>query len=203
MFADLLAEPGVIETCRLGSAFGLLAFHGGSLEVGTDQIAAEAAERSGASLYTVAQPEDLNWHVPSKLVTPDASPALADFLDHVEAVVAIHGFGRDGLFTSLLLGGQDRALARWLQRHLAPALPHYDVVDDLDTIPVALRGLHPDNPVNRVTGGGVQLELPPRVRGLGPYWDDPARADDRGMQTEALIEALAGAARAWPAGVDQ
>ena len=31
-----------------------------------------------------------------------------------------------------------------------------------------LRGLHPSNPVNVPPGGGVQLELPPRVRGLGP-----------------------------------
>ena len=74
MVADLLAEPGVVETVELGSAFGFMAFHGGSLEVATDTIAAAAAERSGASLYTVAQPEDLNWHVPSKLVDPAASP---------------------------------------------------------------------------------------------------------------------------------
>jgi len=195
VFADLLREPGVIETCRLGSAFGFMAFHGGSLEVGTDLIAAAAAHRSGASLYTVAQPDDLNWHVPSKLVAPAASPALAGFLDHVDVVVALHGFGRDGLFTSLLLGGQDRELASWLRGHLAPALPHYDVIDDLDLIPVALRGLHPDNPVNLAGAGGVQLELPPRVRGLGPYWDDPARAADRTSHTEALVAALAGAAR--------
>ncbi len=198
MFADLLAEPGVTETTRLGSAFGFMAFHGGSLEVGTDLIASAAADRSGASLYTVAQPADLNWHVPSKLVSPDASPALARFLGHVETVVALHGFGRDGLFTSLLLGGRDRTLAAWLAGHLRPALPHYEVVDDLDTIPAALRGLHPDNPVNLPPGGGVQLELPPRVRGLGPWWDDPTRAADRGSHTEALVDALAAAARAWP-----
>ena len=106
MFADLLAESGVVETVRLGSPFGFMAFHGGSLEVATDTIAAAAAERSGASLYTVAQPEDLNWHVPSKLVDPAASDGLAAFLDHVDVVVAVHGFGREGMFTSLLLGGQ-------------------------------------------------------------------------------------------------
>lgn len=197
MFADLLREPGVVETCRLGTAFGFMAFHGGSLEVGTDLIAADAAERSGASLYTVSQPDDLNWHIPSKLVAPAASPALAEFLDHVDAVVALHGFGRDGLFTSLLLGGQDRALAAWLRGQVAPALPHYDLIDDLDAIPVALRGLHPDNPVNLARGGGVQLELPPRVRGLGPYWDDPARVADQGTHTDALVAALSDAARAW------
>ena len=39
-------------------------------------------------------------------------------------------------------------------------------------IPRELRGLHPDNPVNVPPDGGVQLELPPRVRGLGPRWAD-------------------------------
>ena len=197
MFADLLAEPGVVETVRLGSAFGFMAFHGGSLEVATDTIAGSAADRSGASLYTVAQPEDLNWHVPSKLVSPAASPALAGFLDHVDVVVALHGFGRDGLFTSLLLGGQNRELAAWLAGALRPALPQYDLVDDLDTIPFALRGLHPDNPVNLVRGGGVQLELPPRVRGLGPWWDHPERVGERTSHRDALVEGLAAAATAW------
>ena len=199
MFADLLAEPGVVETVRLGSTFGFMAFHGGSLEVATDTVAAAAAERSGASLYTVAQPEFLNWHVPSKLVDPAASEALAAFLDHVDVVVALHGFGRERMFTSLLLGGQDRALAGWLAGALRPALPHYDLVDDLEAIPAALRGLHPDNPVNRVRGGGVQLELPPRVRGLGPWWDHPDRAGQRTSHRDALVDGLAVAATAWVA----
>lgn len=199
MFADLLAESGVVETVRLGSPFGFMAFHGGSLEVATDTIAAAAAERSGASLYTVAQPEDLNWHVPSKLVDPAASDGLAAFLDHVDVVVAVHGFGREGMFTSLLLGGQDRALAAWLADALRPALPPYELVDDLDVIPAALRGLHPDNPVNRVRGGGVQLELPPRVRGLGPWWDQPDRSDQRTSHCDALVDGLAAAATAWVA----
>lgn len=200
MFDELLAEPGVVETVRLGSPFGFMAFHGGSLEVATDTIAAAAADRSGASLYTVAQPETLNWHVPSKLVDPAASPALASFVDHVEVVVAVHGFGRDGMFTSLLLGGQDRDLAAWLAGALRPALPHYALVDDLDAIPTELRGLHPDNPVNRVRGGGVQLELPPRVRGLGPWWDHPDRAHERTSHRDALIDGLASAATAWADG---
>lgn len=197
MFADLLAEPGVVETVHLGSTFGFMAFHGGSLEVATDTIAAAAAERSGASLYTVAQPEYLNWHVPSKLVDPAASEALAAYLDHVEVVVAVHGFGREGMFTSLLLGGQNRPLAAWLAGALRPALPHYELVDDLEAIPTELRGLHPDNPVNRVRRGGIQLELPPRVRGLGPWWDHPERADQRTSHRDALIDGLAAAATAW------
>ena len=33
------------------------------------------------------------------------------FLDHVDVVVTVHGYGRDGMFTSLLLGGRNRGLA--------------------------------------------------------------------------------------------
>jgi phage replication-related protein YjqB (UPF0714/DUF867 family) len=196
VFDQLLREPGVVETVALGSSFGFMAFHGGSLEHGTDTIAAEAAARSGASLYTVAQPPDLRWHVPSRLVSPDHSVALTDFLAHVETVVAVHGYGRAGLFTTLLLGGRDRTRATWLAEHLRPVLPEYDVVDDLDAMPETLRGQHPDNPVNRARGGGVQLELPPRVRGIGPYWADHP-ADGLRPHTEALIEALATAARSY------
>ena len=176
MFADLLAQPGVVEEVVLGSRFGVMAFHGGSLERGTDQIARAVAAASGASLYVVAQPDDLRWHVPSKLFDPEASPRLSAFLDHVCVTVAVHGYGRDGMFTTLLAGGTNRPLAAALATTLRPRLRFddttYEVVDDLDAIPVELRGLHADNPVNRPRLGGVQLELPPRVRGQGPHWAD-------------------------------
>ena len=64
-------------------------------------------------------------------------------------------------------------------------------------MPTELRGLHPDNPVNRVSESGIQVELPPRVRGLGPHWADTEarRNGDRQPHTVALIDALAGTAR--------
>ena len=193
MFADLLAQPGVVERVELRSPFGLMAFHGGSLEQVTDVIATEVADRAGASLYTVAQPPELRWHIPSRLVTADASPRLAAFLEHVEVAVAIHGYGREGRWTDILIGGGNRALAARLGRVLADALPDYTVVQDLHRVPAELRGLHPDNPVNRVRGGGVQLELPPRVRGLGPTWADWA-GPGHPPPLQALIGALAAGA---------
>jgi phage replication-related protein YjqB (UPF0714/DUF867 family) len=200
MFAELLAHPGVEETVHLGTTVGFLAFHGGSLEQGTDMIAAEAARRCGASLYTVVQPPGFRWHIPSKLVDPAASPALASFLEHVDVAIAIHGFGRPTMFTTLLAGGSNRDLARHVAGHIRTELPGYEVLDDASTIPVELRGLHPDNPVNRPRAGGVQLELPPRVRGIGPFWaDHDWDAAPRAPHTEALITALAAAALDWPA----
>lgn len=189
MFAELLAEPGVVEHAELRSRFGVLAFHGGSLERRTDAIATTVAARAGASLYAVALPEDLRWHVPSKFVDPAASPALAAFVDHVDDAIAVHGYGRSGWWTTILLGGTNRALAAHVGTHLSTALPAYRVVDDLTRVPPELRGLHPDNPVNRPRGGGVQLELPPRVRGLGPRGTAGA--------TAALIDGLVAAIRGW------
>jgi phage replication-related protein YjqB (UPF0714/DUF867 family) len=90
-----------------------------------------------------------------------------------------------------LLGGADRDLATRLADALRGGLPEYDVVDDVEAIPAELRGLDHRNPVNRAQGGGVQVELPPRVRGIGPHW---ATFDGGGFtpHTEALVDALAG-----------
>src|SRR5262245_46067911 len=165
MFQDLLAPPGVEEICELRSRFGLMAIHGGNLERGTDVIAAAAAEQAGASLYVVRQPPGLRWHVPSVAFDPGASPALARFLDHVDVAVAVHGYGRPDMWTTLLVGGQNRPLAATLRSALEGALGDgFEVVDDVERIPLPLRGQHPRNPVNLPRGAGVQLELPPRVR---------------------------------------
>ena len=187
VFADLLAHPGVTERVELRSRFGFMAIHGGSLERGTAEIAVEAAARSGASLYTVEQPEDLRWHLPSHLVIPEGSPALAGFLDHVDLVVSVHGLRtrwRTG--RACCSAARTASSPRGSPVVLRAGLDGYEIVDDLDAIPEGLRGLHPENPVNRTRGGGVQLELPPRVRGLGPKGSS--------NHVEALVDALAQAA---------
>jgi phage replication-related protein YjqB (UPF0714/DUF867 family) len=200
MFARLLSHPGVTEDLKLRSSIGFMAFHGGSLERETVAIAMAAAEQAGASLYALVMPPEFRWHIPSNRVDPAHSAALAAFIDHVDVAVAIHGYGRGGMFTTLLLGGQQRDLARHLGAALRARLGHYRVLDDLDDIPADLRGLHDLNPVNRPRGTGVQLELPPRVRGMGPFWAGWDRTRPN-PHTEALIDTLADAARSWsPAG---
>jgi len=184
MLDELLSRPGVIERCELRAPFGFLALHGG-LEAGTAEIAQRAAARAGASVYAVVQPDGFGWHIPSHRHDPRHSDELADFLAHVDVIVSVHGYG--GLRSSgqrwvtALLGGRNRDLARALATSLRAALPSYRWVDDLDVMPPRLRGVHPDNPVNRTRLGGVQVELPPRVR----------RAPD----VDALVDVLA--AIAW------
>jgi phage replication-related protein YjqB (UPF0714/DUF867 family) len=119
-------------------------------------------------LYTVVQPEDLKWHIPSSSYDPAHSGELAMFLAHVDVVVSVHGYGglrsSDERWITALVGGASRARASDLAARLRIALPHYRFVDDLEVIPSHLRGVHPDNPVNRTRRGGVQIELPPRIR---------------------------------------
>lgn len=195
-FAELLALPGVEEESELRGRVGFMAYHGGGLEEMTDVIAREAASLAGASYYGVIHPPDWDLHLPSTRVTPDDSPMLAAFVEHVEVVVTVHGFGRRPLLTSLLLGGRNRTLAAHVAEHLRPRLPAYDIVDDLDRIPTELRGVHERNPVNLPSGGGVQIELPPRVRGSSPLWWDW----EHGLvpHTRALIDGLAAAADTLP-----
>jgi phage replication-related protein YjqB (UPF0714/DUF867 family) len=143
------------------------------------------------------QPDDLLWHIPSHQVTPASSPQLRSFLEHVEIVITIHGFGRRDHFTSVLLGGQNRELAHHVADHLRPRLPEYEIVTELDRIPKDLRGLHPANPVNLPPSKGVQVELPPRIRGSSPIWAD---WDHSQMvpPMAALIAGLADAASTAP-----
>jgi len=180
----------------VGSRVGVMAYHGGDLEVGTDHIADAVAERTGASLYAVRQPDGMQHHLPSTVFRPAHSERLAAFVEHVDVVVTLHGYGRRGMFRTVLLGGQNRALAALVASSLRSALPPYEVVDDLDHIPRELRGLHRHNPVNVPRQRHVQIELPPRIRGNGPFWS----CWDGGFptpHTERLIDALAGAVRAW------
>jgi len=195
-FASILASPGVEEVSVLRGRIGMMAYHGGNLELMTDVIAERVATATGASSYVVRQPRGMRDHIASSKVRPAESDRLAAFVSHVDIVITVHGFGRMGLFSSLLLGGGNRRFAEHVGTSLRRTLPAYDILTDLDRIPRALRGLHPDNPVNLPTDGGVQIELPPRVRGSSPLWWD---WEGPGLtpHTESLIEGLIDAVASW------
>jgi phage replication-related protein YjqB (UPF0714/DUF867 family) len=206
--ASLLAEPGVDEVVELRGPVGFLALHGGAQDRVTDDIAVAAADASGASLYAVVQPPTLRWHIPSYRYDPAESEQLQSFVDHVEVVISVHGYGVDtwrmdwrppefeetrlGRFHALeafLIGGQNRELAEDVADALRSALPDYEVWDDLNRIPPKASGMDPRNPVNLPLGGGAQVECPPKVRGLGP------NASSR--DTSVLVDALAATASKW------
>jgi phage replication-related protein YjqB (UPF0714/DUF867 family) len=195
-FAAMLDKPGVEEVCELRNRIGFMAYHGGNLEWMTDVIARRAAERSDASFYAVVQPPGMREHLSSTLVDPEQSPRLAAFVEHVDIVVTVHGFGRRGLFSSLLLGGRNRPFAEHIGASLRRHLPAYDVRTDLDAMPSALRGQHHKNPVNLPRQQGVQIELPPRVRGSSPMWWD-WEGPELTPHTNALIDGLVDSVTSW------
>ncbi|MFI5047394.1 MAG: poly-gamma-glutamate hydrolase family protein [Acidimicrobiia bacterium] len=194
-FAQLLAHPDVVEELTLRPhGVGFLALHGG-LEPGTGELAVAAAASADASCYVVHQPHDLHRHVPSVAADPTAAPRLAAFLDHVRVVVSVHGYWsrREELGHAVLVGGARRDLVSLVAARVRMALPDVTVVDDPASIPLDLRGLDPRNPVNRASGGGVQLELPPRLRVIGRVSERPDAAPYR-TQTRCLVETLAAVA---------
>ena len=192
--SELLAAQGIVEDSTLRSRFGFMAIHGGGLEQMTDVIAERAADAAGASVYVLRHPDRYPHHLPSARYRAQESERLAEFLDHVEVVVSLHGYGRIGRSTQLLAGGRNRELAEHLARFVN--VPGYQIVTDLNAIPRELRGMHPDNPVNRVRGGGTQLELTPRVRGISPRSGLPGD-DGLSPATSKLVQGLVATARSW------
>lgn len=173
VFDRLLMCGGVEERVVLGSRLGFLALHGG-IEPGTEGIALAAARSAGASAYVVTQPRSLGWHISSHHIDPRRVPGLAAFLDHVDVAVSVHGYFRPEQTDAILVGGAARDLAGDLAARLRVVVDEVPVVDDLQAIPRAMRGVDPRNPVNRTRAGGVQLELPHRAR-----VDDPRGPGDR------------------------
>lgn len=173
MLAELLAHEGVVEEMSVTGSLGVMALHGG-LEKATAAIARELARQSGSSLYVVEQPYDLAWHIPSTRYRPNQSRRLAAFLDHVRAVVSIHGFGRQSLPRTVLVGGRNVQLGSEIATALRRATD-LRVIDAADDIPPGLRGLHRHNPVNLPPDAGVQLELSQSAR-AAPHRDALVKA---------------------------
>ena len=170
MATNLLETSDAYEELEIRSEIGLMAYHGGTLEKATDAIARETAALCGASYYGLIQTNDDPLHFPSTKLFDYGSENLNVFFQHVRVVITIHGYGREHLFHSVLLGGRNRALASHLASFLKMALPDYSFENDLEQIPKELRGLHPKNPVNIPAPTGVQVELPPTLRWNREEW---------------------------------
>jgi phage replication-related protein YjqB (UPF0714/DUF867 family) len=209
--AELLSLPGVEEECVLRSPVGFMALHGGSQDRGTYEIASRAAARAGASFYAIVQPREMRFHLTSRRHDPAESERLRTFLHHVEIAISVHGFGRDGFclwidperglmiepygpafrgrqtgpLRGIIVGGQNADLLDVARRLLHDRFPGYRVADERVRL-----GFHPHNPVNLPSGHGVQIELPPGLRGIGDFGDQLV-PDGDGVVTEviaALVE---------------
>jgi phage replication-related protein YjqB (UPF0714/DUF867 family) len=188
--AELLEMPGIREERILRSNVGFMALHGGSQDRGTDQIARRAAEEAGASYYAIVQPSGLRVHLTSRLHDPDDSAHLRSFLEHVDVAISVHGFGRDGFalwldpeggvviepygpamrgrqrvpLRGIIVGGLNVQLVDAARAIFRERFAGYHVADERVRL-----GFHPDNPVNLPSAHGVQVELPPGLRGIGDF----------------------------------
>jgi phage replication-related protein YjqB (UPF0714/DUF867 family) len=209
--AELLSLPGVEEECVLRSHVGFLALHGGSQDRGTHEIASQAAERAGASFYAIVQPRELRVHLTSRHHDPAHSERLRTFLNHVEIAISVHGFGRDGFclwvdpgrglviepygpavrgrqtgpLRGIIVGGRNADFLDVARRLMNDRFAGYRVADERVRL-----GFHPDNPVNLPSAQGVQIELPPGLRGIGDFGEQFVPSED-GVVTEvtaALVE---------------
>ena len=176
-----------------------MAIHGGSLERGTAEIAtARPPTAAGASLYTVVQPDDFRWHLPSHLVGPEGSPALAE-LPRPRRPRRVDPRLRARRVLDPAAARRARPGARGARSApvLRAGLDGYEIVDDLDAIPSPLRGLHPENPVNRAAVRGRPARAPAararaRARTGDPstptgWWPrSPRRRRDRGERAPAV-----------------
>jgi phage replication-related protein YjqB (UPF0714/DUF867 family) len=186
-----------------------MALHGGSQDRGTDQIARRAAEMSGASYYAIVQPQGLRVHLTSRLHNPDHSAQMQAFLAHVEIAVSVHGFGRDGFalwidpgsgpviepygpqmrgrqigpLRGIIVGGQNAELLGAARLLLRDRFAGYHVADERVRL-----GFHSENPVNLPSAHGVQIELPPGLRGIGDFGERLV-PDESGVVVD-VIDAL-------------
>jgi phage replication-related protein YjqB (UPF0714/DUF867 family) len=201
----------VEEVCELRTAVGFMALHGGSQDRGTDEIASRAAEQSGASYYAIVQPRDLRVHLTSRRHDPSQSQQMSAFLQHVEIAISVHGFGRDtfevgvdaegglviepygpalrgrqtGPLRGIIVGGLNGALVDAACQLLGDRFSDYHAGSERVRL-----GFHPDNPVNLPSAHGVQIELPPALRGIGDLGEHLVPSQD-GIVTEvvaALVE---------------
>jgi len=198
-FTELLSSPEITEEIEIRSSFGVCALHGGGLERATEAVARDVAKNTDSSYYAVIQPEGSRIHLSSKYFDPNQSSKLGQFLEKIDTLISIHGYGKEDDFWALLLGGNNRELAYHLAGSLREVLPEeYRVVDQIDNIPPPLRGVHPDNPVNFPINGGVQIEIPPGLRWNREYnfWSD-ADGTPRSEDLNKLIKGLVSGINSW------
>jgi len=198
-FTELLSSPEISEEIEIRSSFGVCALHGGGLERATEAVARDVAKNTDSSYYAVIQPEGSRIHLSSKYFDPNQSSKLGQFLEKIDTLISIHGYGKEDDFWALLLGGSNRELAYHLAGSLREVLPEeYRVVDQIDNIPPPLRGVHPDNPVNFPINGGVQIEIPPGLRWNREYnfWSD-SEGTPRSEDLNKLIKGLVSGINSW------
>jgi len=158
--------PFWAEYTILRGPVGLMAFHGGSIEKGTEEMANYICSKTDCSLYVfsgrLSRDNYEKLHIPSSLLNPTHSEKLSSFMTHITTAIAFHGHRIDDL---ILVGGLNRSM----RKKIVNALSEYDAKDAMeenDSSYKMVRGESTLNIVNKAREKGVQIEIPFRLRQL-------------------------------------
>ncbi len=144
---------------------GVFAVHGGGIEIGTEQIVRNTAERTSCSVYIFSGRKKIGnntLRISSIKFASLNRPLFSNILSHVERIVAIHGHNQNK--REIYIGGKNLELRAKIAEALKKVLLDYRVVKFLHEIPNPVKGVYPNNFVNLPPEAGVQLELPRALR---------------------------------------
>lgn len=154
------------EYTILRGPVGLMAFHGGAIEMGTEEMANYIRSKTDCSLYVfsgrLSRDNYEKLHIPSSLLNPVHSEKLSSFMMTVHTAIAFHGHRIDDF---ILVGGLNVAL----REKIVNALSDFkvkDVMGDMSPSYKLVRGESLLNIVNKPQRRGVQVEVPYRLRKL-------------------------------------
>ncbi len=185
---------GFVEYARFAGGVAVLAVHGGGIEPGTEELAEYAAAETGCSLYVFSgrlEKGNSRLRRMSRSLFREEDSLRSRVIGQANAVISIHGHGRDA--NEIYAVGASEVLKGMFVELMAQRLPAFPVVTDPAKIPKGLAGLHPDNVVNLPAGGGLQLELPARLRTCtdAPF-GKKAIMGDAFVLGEVLVELIKG-----------
>lgn len=172
-FQIALADPGMQEYSELHSNIGIMAFHGGAIEKGTEQIARCIANKTNSSFYIASGRKPANNLIlgidPTNILQTD-SQKLSDFIFSVKTSVSILGHNRDD---KIYIGGLNKELRLKIALQLAKAFPGR-VVSDVSKMSNEFSAISEKNIVNAPIYKGVQINLPKSLRPYDNDYDSPA-----------------------------
>ena len=171
-FKNVIKHPGVKEYSSKKGRVGILAVHGGRLDIGTEQIANYVHQQTPASMYIMSSRQgDLKKHrVASTKIAHTHSKRLGSIISHSKYNISIHGHSKPGQEKTVYVGGENAQMRKRIADRLRESLPdEYKIEYDVKKIPRNVRGTG-RNIVNRSAEGGVQVELPKELReGVGTH----------------------------------
>ena len=163
MINELLKHRFIKEYIWIKDDIAILAFHGGGIEPGTEQICRYIAKKSNSSLYVFSSRKKTgNWdcHISCRKISPCDSANLSEIIDQCKVGIAIHGHAKDN--EDIYVSGINKRLLKLISDNLKIRFDRDSIKTNLDLdLPddVSYEG-EKDHILNHFPETGVQIELP-------------------------------------------